>query len=330
MVNILLSSTVIGVIITGAYSFIHFQKANSLKYITEERKKWREEIRKIMEEIEKSEEKTISRVLVQLKARINAYGIYSEMDYTKDAHIWRLIEELEKQGIESNRNKSCLEETNEKQKEHDENKNLLLKFLSLLLKNDWDRSKYEIEGHKQLLFNNFLYIAAFILYVIMISINADSFFKINNIPLIVILVGYGLVLAAMNYGPTSLRNKLTKEQQKSTKNVAVFSNKTTSFVFKLTRKEQKKIIRIYKVICVCILCIVIFGVGTYVLKNEKFDLSYLSFILINILLIPSTWACYNIEIEAFHRKQNYFFTIDQLLTNNTKIKKAKLDTFPEK
>lgn len=60
-----------------------------------------------MEEIEKSEEKNIFSVLVQLKASINAYGIFSEMDYTKHAPVWRLIEELEKQGIESNRNKNC-------------------------------------------------------------------------------------------------------------------------------------------------------------------------------------------------------------------------------
>lgn len=104
---ILLSSTVIGIIITGAYSLIQFQKANSLKYITEERKEWRKEISGIMEKIEKSEEKNISGILVQLKVRINAYGLYSEMDYTKDAHIWKLIVEMEKN--EATRNKMKLQ-----------------------------------------------------------------------------------------------------------------------------------------------------------------------------------------------------------------------------
>lgn len=75
--------------------------------------------------------------------------------------------------------------------------------------------------------------------------------------------------------------------------------------------------------------IVIFGVNdSRTLIIGVFYITYLSFILTVILLIPSPWACYNHEIEAFHRRQSYFFTINQLLTNNTEIKKGKLDTFP--
>ncbi|ALV22054.1 hypothetical protein [Carnobacterium antarcticum] len=76
--------------------------------------------------------------------------------------------------------------------------------------------------------------------------------------------------------------------------------------------------------------ILILLVDGYALINENFDVTYLLFILITIVLLPSTWGCYDNEIEAFHRKQNYFFTINQLLTNNNKIEKAKLETFPEK
>lgn len=132
MPSILLSSTVIGIIITGAYSFFQFQKANSLKCITEERKKWREEIRKIMEEIEKSEKNFWS--VGSVKARINAYGLYKEMVYEKDAHIWWLIAVMEKQQAVRNESKSYWKESDGNEVEYDENKKLLLKFLSLLLK----------------------------------------------------------------------------------------------------------------------------------------------------------------------------------------------------
>lgn len=173
-----------------------------------------------MEGIEKSEEKNISEVLVQLKARINAYGLCSEMDYSKDAHIWKHIAEMEKQEAARNKNEYYWEEPDSKQEEYDESKDLLLKFLSLFLKSDWDRSKYEIEGNKQILLNNLLYITAITLYAMMLSKKINLVLKINNILLVSISIGKGQALAMMKHGPTALRKGLTKKQRQSTKKVA--------------------------------------------------------------------------------------------------------------
>lgn len=159
---------------------------------------------------------------------------------------------------------------------------------------------------------------------------------------ILILLVNVLLLGWVKYGPIVLRKVLTVIQRQSAEEVKICSNYLIDFIFKLlTKPEQKelkkhknnKIIKNYliKPMCLFIPVIVIIRVNRYGnFVNGDFDITYLLFILIVILLVPSSWACYNYEIEAFHRRQNYFFTIDQLLTNNNKIKKAELDTFPEK
>lgn len=154
--------------------------------------------------------------------------------------------------------------------------------------------------------------------------------KINNILLVSISIGNGLTLAIMKYGPTALRKGLTKKQRQSTKKVATSSNKITKLVFKLTKEEQEKIIFIKKGIYLFVPSILILLVDGYALINENFDVTYLLFILITIVISPSAWACYDNEIDTFHRKQNYFFTINQLLSGNRESPPAELDTFPEK
>lgn len=70
-------------------------------------------------------------MLVQLKTRINAYGLNS-IEVLEDAHIWRQIRKLEAY----------------EKKEYDDLKNQLILYLSLLLKYDWERSKKKfMENH---------------------------------------------------------------------------------------------------------------------------------------------------------------------------------------
>lgn len=64
-------ASVIGAII----SYITFRKTAKLKYITKERKEWRDSIRKVTERLEKCSYNNRRNVLVILKTRINAYGI---------------------------------------------------------------------------------------------------------------------------------------------------------------------------------------------------------------------------------------------------------------
>lgn len=64
-------------------------------YITNERKAWRSDIRRIAEEIEAATGyEDIRKPLVELKVRINAYGKNTD-DVKKDSHIWKVIERLQ-------------------------------------------------------------------------------------------------------------------------------------------------------------------------------------------------------------------------------------------
>lgn len=75
-------------------SHITFRKSSSLTYVTQERKEWQEAIRRIAEELEHCLYKKRKKVLVQLKTRINAYGLNST-EVLDDEHIWRQIQKIE-------------------------------------------------------------------------------------------------------------------------------------------------------------------------------------------------------------------------------------------
>ena len=118
-------ATIIGVIV----SYFTFHKTSKLSYITQERKEWRADIRKIVDELEVCPFSKKKRVLTKLKTRINTYGKLTE-DVGKDSHIWKQIEIIE----------NC------RVKEYEKQKDKLILFLSLLLKDDWERAKKEVIG----------------------------------------------------------------------------------------------------------------------------------------------------------------------------------------
>lgn len=129
-----LTSTVVAAIISILANIYNARRTESLKYVTEERQKWREEIRKIAEDIVDCPRNEIKKHFTKLKVRINAYGKMRKKSYYEDAHIWKIIEELERVG---NNNQQF-----EKKKEQ------LVYFLSLMLKYDWERQKKEVAGSK--------------------------------------------------------------------------------------------------------------------------------------------------------------------------------------
>lgn len=157
ILSAVLSSTVISAVINNYFNLKQHNNTNSLKYITEERQKWREKIRDIAKNIEAyqyssddKDKQKLKEILVELKVNINPYGKENkqknkntedkEKEYLKDAHIWEVIstleKEQEKQG-EQNKNKFS------------KNKGKLIDYLSCLLKYDWERAKYEV-GKKSL------------------------------------------------------------------------------------------------------------------------------------------------------------------------------------
>ena len=140
IITIIGSSAFIG-ILTLILNWAQNRKNNSLNYITEERKVWREKIREIAAGIEKCKyqgknEKNIKQYLNQLEMNINPYGRTFQVDYAKDGHVWKTIEEIRKSDSENRFKK---------------NKKLLLGYLSLMLKEDWERSKGEVRGYSNIM-----------------------------------------------------------------------------------------------------------------------------------------------------------------------------------
>lgn len=132
----LIGSSVVSAIISGISSYIQYQKTNNLTHITLERQKWREELRDISKDICKTSGNQLKQNLAKLKVRINAFGIKGETKYSYDSHIWKIISDIE------NQNNLETEETN---------KTKLINSISLLLKFDWERSKMEIQGNRNIL-----------------------------------------------------------------------------------------------------------------------------------------------------------------------------------
>ena len=73
-VQLVLEASAIATIMSAGISYFTFRKSSKLTYITQERKAWRTEIRKIAEELEMCSYIDRKHVLVKLKTRINAYG----------------------------------------------------------------------------------------------------------------------------------------------------------------------------------------------------------------------------------------------------------------
>lgn len=136
--KILLSSAVIVALI----KFLQSIKDNRLQYITAERSLWRKEIKEIVREIDLADKKEILNVLIRLQCNLNSYGYYPEgqypidekLDYLKDEHIWKEIDNI-KHSVKI-KNKSAYEMQ----------KDRLIVSLTLLLKFEWERSKREVRS----------------------------------------------------------------------------------------------------------------------------------------------------------------------------------------
>lgn len=127
-----LTSTVVAAVISILANVYNARRAESLKYVTEERQKWREEIRKIAEDIVDCPRDEIKKHLTRLKVRINSNGKIDKKSYIEDGHIWQLIENLENSSFDIS--------------EYEKQKEYLIDTLSLLLKFDWERQKREVLG----------------------------------------------------------------------------------------------------------------------------------------------------------------------------------------
>ena len=130
-ISVLLGSAVVSTVITTIFNQYNNSKNNKIKYITEERKFWREEIKSISKKIQKCEfngtgKRNIEIYLTELEVNINSYGRGKSRSAKEDAYIWNEIDAIREVNSE------------EKFKKH---KELLIYYISLMIKEDWDRSK---------------------------------------------------------------------------------------------------------------------------------------------------------------------------------------------
>lgn len=159
----ILSSSVIATGIGSLIAFFQSKKNDNLHYISEERTKWRAELRKIAEEIDAATIENLSGPLTKLKVRINAYGFLEKSSLEKDTLLWKLIEFHDIEATNQNNVKRF--------------KELLIMSISLLLKMDWERYKYEVEGWKDDIIEKFLFGLACVslLFNLLYILKADLF-----------------------------------------------------------------------------------------------------------------------------------------------------------
>lgn len=129
----MLGSAVIAAFVTAVITYVISRKQGNLEYITGERKEWREKIRKIASKLDGASYKETLHLLAELKVRINAFGNSGTyVRYSNDAHIWELINSIEAQKPQKKMLRLMQRQ--------------MIEYLSLLLKDDWERSKREVQG----------------------------------------------------------------------------------------------------------------------------------------------------------------------------------------
>lgn len=301
----LLTPTLLVAIVSGMLAFIQFKKSNSLKYITEERQKWRTEIRDIIVELEVSgdDENKIRPILSFLKGRINAYGLTHSKSYSKDFHIWQTVKQLE-------------------EPENDEffkfDKQLLINFLALLLKNDWERSKIEIDGKRQSNFNDLLFIVSIILFVFMSmtdfkemlssTVNGEQVSEVFFLPVIIYLGLSFTCFFCIWYGPKISLDHLIKEQKEQDS--------------ELPYKQIKNSINLLKIPTFYIPIIsflIVSLLGSFVMLDYSNKLYLFTSVFIKVLLLCTLWTVSNIsnfELSKaqFINLQEYYFSINSLIS----------------
>jgi len=162
--QVLLEGSLILGVLTAIIGILKDKTDRKLQYITSERKEWRKEVEEIAQRLQRDKTNSeIDNILCQLKVKINTYGIANEDNVFQDAHIWKIIKTLE--GLES-----C-----ENDKEIEKSKRILIKYLSCLLKYNWEVSKMEVIGNHTII----AYAVVSILFFVSIIICCILQLKIN-------------------------------------------------------------------------------------------------------------------------------------------------------
>ena len=175
IVRVVISSTAFAAIIKALATVWLNQRENKLKYTVDERRKWREELREIADELEDATEQNMRSVLARLKVRINPYGMGKAKDYMMDSHIWNVIQ--------------CVE--NKEYRECEEEKKKLQYYISLLLKYDWERAHEVKKGYNSMIIMSLVGVVyATYMHIYRCKLEYNEYF----IMALIVLVGFPIFL----------------------------------------------------------------------------------------------------------------------------------------
>lgn len=155
----LLSGAGIGAVLSAFLVFINNSKKNKLDFVTKERSEWRREIKSIIVDLLSGNNRNSA--INRLKTQLNPYGRNTEENnyefYMNDGHIWKLLDNFDYSS---------------------KNVIILAKYLELLLKYDWERSKNEVIFDYQTLI-----IKLFRFFLLLFTIYSFLTLSLDNYPI---------------------------------------------------------------------------------------------------------------------------------------------------
>lgn len=287
--EIILASSVIAAIVAGVFSYVVSRRQNKLQYITAERKKWREELRDVASEIQQTRNDKIENVLVKLKVRLNSFGRSRKNRFDKDTHIWQLIDE-----IETKKNPGPI---------YKARKRLMIEYIALLLKADWERAKAEVIGD----WHRFI---SFVVMIISCGVYGYAIFSIKTLQEIMavkdicILVGllmglniivYVVIFSFVNDVIESILVTFCRKQ--NSKNLLPIFACNIGLLF---------IIVIYMIFTMMIVHRMFLIVGFANRTNSEYALYMITLFVLNLL---SVTLCYMSKCSYTNRMYNYYYEI---------------------
>ena len=155
----LISGAGIGAVLSAFLVFINNSKKNKLDFVTKERSEWRREIKSIIVDLLSGNNRNSA--INRLKTQLNPYGRNIEENnyefYMNDGHIWKLLDNFDYSS---------------------KNVIILAKYLELLLKYDWERSKNEVIFDYQTLI-----IKLFRFFLLLFTIYSFLTLSLDNYPI---------------------------------------------------------------------------------------------------------------------------------------------------
>ena len=155
----LLSGAGIGAVLSAFLVFINNSKKNKLDFVTKERSEWRREIKSIIVDLLSGNNRNSA--INRVKTQLNPYGRNIEENnyefYMNDGHIWKLLDNFDYSS---------------------KNVIILTKYLELLLKYDWERSKNEVIFDYQTLI-----IKLFRFFLLLFTIYSFLTLSLDNYPI---------------------------------------------------------------------------------------------------------------------------------------------------